>query len=491
MVSSVKFSRLGPLDEIDSGAFGTVFRLSSYSLPGFTHLAYKEYAVAPESAEVDNLTALVEFRARLDTSARAILDDAAAWPLQLVTRGGAVCGFVMQLIPPEFFGEQLLPSGRTVQLPVKSQWLVVDPAKADAAGIRVPRADDLPARIVLCAKLAHMFGVLHRAGLVYGDLSLNNAMFSAATPPRVMLVDCDAAQSPVAAPIAQAHTPDWTPPEFVNVPGPQDIESDRYKLALFVLRVLAPGPHASQTIDPSRMVGLLDFDGNAMMRDGLSGNRSARPSAKDWFEYLTCYLAELTSPPAFSAVTTDRALAPVGSPVTVRWQAAGASRVSVTASDGHTTVCDAAGGAGSCRMSVTRSGPFTLTAENRYGAAVVESDAVIVLQPPTIARVDVAPIVLPPIRPGTDDLSAGLAAVLTTTSCSPQSFALPDLAPLQSLTICPLPDAVTRPAAPLSTVDVHAPVEDLLAAVSADARAVVDRARAQSAAAVPGGGDSV
>ena len=238
MVRAVDLSRLGPLEEVDSGSFGTVYRLSSHTLRGFGHLAYKEYTVAPDSAEVDNLTALVEFRLLLDPRSRAILDDAAAWPLHLVTRRGAVCGFVMQLIPPPFFGEQILPSGRAVQLPVKSQWLVVDPAKADAAGIRVPRAGDLPSRIVMCAKLAHIFGVLHRAGLVYGDLSLNNVIFSAAVPPRVMLVDCDAVQSPAAAPIAQAHTPDWTPPEFVNVPGRQDVTSDRYKLALFILRVL-------------------------------------------------------------------------------------------------------------------------------------------------------------------------------------------------------------------------------------------------------------
>ncbi len=486
MVRAVDLSRLGPLEEVDSGSFGTVYRLSSHTLRGFGHLAYKEYTVAPDSAEVDNLTALVEFRLLLDPRSRAILDDAAAWPLHLVTRRGAVCGFVMQLIPPPFFGEQILPSGRAVQLPVKSQWLVVDPAKADAAGIRVPRAGDLPSRIVMCAKLAHIFGVLHRAGLVYGDLSLNNVIFSAAVPPRVMLVDCDAVQSPAAAPIAQAHTPDWTPPEFVNVPGRQDVTSDRYKLALFILRVLTPGPHASQTSDPSRVVGVLDLDGNTLMRDGLSADPAARASAKDWFDHLTGYLADLTSPPALTAVTVDRAVAPVGSPVTVRWRVAGASRVSVTASDGHSTVCDAVGGVGSCRMSVTRSGPFTLTAENSYGTATVESSGVIVLQPPTITRVGLAPIVLPSTTAGTEELLAVLAAQRTTAHLAPQ-FALPDFAPLDSLTICPLPEAVTHPAVLSPTVAVHAPVDRLLAAVHADARTVVDRACARSAAAVAAG----
>ena len=132
VTATVDAARLGAMDELDSGAFGIVYRLRTYSLPGFTNLAYKEFTNSPSAEDIANLTALVEFRSALDARRRAVLDDAAAWPLRLVTRGGLVCGFVMQLIPPEFFGQQLLPSGRTIQLPVKSQWLVVEPAKADA-----------------------------------------------------------------------------------------------------------------------------------------------------------------------------------------------------------------------------------------------------------------------------------------------------------------------------------------------------------------------
>jgi len=54
----------------------------------------------------------------------------------------------MQLSPAEFFGQQLLPSGRTVRLPIKNHWLVVSPAKVDGAGIAVPRADNLPTRLM-------------------------------------------------------------------------------------------------------------------------------------------------------------------------------------------------------------------------------------------------------------------------------------------------------------------------------------------------------
>lgn len=126
--------------------------------PDSPDLAYKEYASTPTAYEAANLSALIDFRTGLDPRTRQILDGAVAWPLRLVTRNGTVCGFVMRLIPPELFGNQTLPSGATVRLPVKAQWLMVDPAKADAAGSAVPRADDLPERIMLCKQLSTCTG---------------------------------------------------------------------------------------------------------------------------------------------------------------------------------------------------------------------------------------------------------------------------------------------------------------------------------------------
>lgn len=447
--ATIKRSCLGAMEELDSGNFGTVYRLQELIFEGFADLAYKQFSTNLDAAEIANLTDLVDFRSGLSAGNRAILDDAAAWPLCLVTDRGTVCGFLMQLIPSVFFGQQLLPSKRTVTLPVKCQWLVVDPGKADSAGIDVPRADDLPARLVLCAKLCHLLGVLHRAGIVYGDLSLNNVMFSAATPPRIMVVDCDAAQSPRSPRITQAHTPDWVPPESVAGGAAQDIETDRYKLALFILRVLSPGAHASQTVDPSRVVDVFDLQGNTMMRAGLSSDRCGRPSAKDWYAYLIGYLGALTSPPEFGSVDLDRRVASAGSMVTVRWEVAGAQRVTVRAADGHAETHRCPSGEGQCRMSVTRSGPLTLSAENRFGSAVVETGEVVVLLPPTINRVDVAPIVLPRAHIGEPELGATLQAIRPETQ---PAVVLPDLAPLQPMTGWPQPGPPAAPPGPVVTV---------------------------------------
>lgn len=493
MAAPIDVTQLGAPEMLDRGSFGTVYRLPSYSLPGFPNLAYKEYAATPTTDEVANLSALVDFRTRLDPVKRQILDAAAAWPLRLVTRNGTVCGFVMQLIPAELFGTQTLPSGATVRLPVKAQWLVVDPAKADAAGIAVPRAHDLPERIMLCAKLAHVFGMLHRAGLVYGDLSLNNVMFSAGVPPRMMVVDCDAVQHPRVPSIGQAHTDDWLPPEAAAGSRAQDIASDRYKLALFILRVLTPGPHASQTVDPDRADALLDPQGSTMIRDGLATDRRQRPSAKDWYTYLTARLRQLTSPPRFTAVAVDTAVVPVGSVVTVSWQVTDGTRVTVTAADGHSMTEDAA--TGQCRMAATRSGPFTLHAVNRYGETTLDTEPVIVVSPPTIERVDVPPINVPRIDTGEQHLGAALAAVREHPAVSAGSFTLPDLGPLRPMSTVALPEVLTRPgqtpAAPTGSGSALTAVTDLLTALRADADAIVARARVAAAGAADDRGESV
>ncbi|WP_370500182.1 hypothetical protein NWT09_31020 [Mycolicibacterium sp. jd] len=490
MVDSVDVSRLGAVVELDRGAFGTVHRLESYAMAGFAELAYKEFSTAVDSDQVANLTALVKFRTRLDANSRRVLDDATAWPLRLVTDRRRVCGFVMQLIPAAFFSSQRLPSGRTVELPTKAQWLVVDPARADDAGIIVPSADDLPARIVLCAKLAHAFGVLHRAGLIYGDLSLNNAMFSAGVPPRIMLVDCDAVQARQCAPVRQAHTADWTPPECVSGGKPQDVYTDRYKLALFILRVLTPGAHASQAMDPNRLFGVLDLEGNSMMRDALDTNRSRRPSAKEWFDYLCRRLSELTTPPAVTELSVDTTVAPAGSMVTVSWRTAGATRVTLSSSDGFTVECDAAAGNGQPRLAVTRSGPFTLTATNRYGTTTLETDPVFAVEPPMIQRVELPQLASPRLDLGLKDICGQVGALRPPGPHPVTGFRLADLTALRSEVASPSHEASA--ADPL--VDIGCAAEQVSGAMRTlgdDARMVLDYARAASAAAAQAAGESV
>ena len=417
---TVDRSRLGAMTELDSGAAGVVYRLDGYRLPGFGPLGYKQYKNT-QGADADrNLYELVAFRRNLPPTEMAVIDANTAWPLQVVTERGRVCGLVMQLIPGEFFSNQTLPSGRTTTVVTKAQWLVVEHAKAVRAGVDVPPADDLPARLVLVARLAHVFATLHRAGLVYGDLSLNNVTVCGQLPPRIVVVDCDAIKTPSAPALVQLHSPGFKPPEQLQPGTGQTVATDEYKLALFILRCLTPGRLASLVTDSDRLVGIFDAKGVAMMRAGVGNDPAARPAARDWYRYLVDRLAQLTSPRVFESIEIDQRVIVEGEPVVVRWRTTGApDEVQVRTQDGFEQTKQAVGNEGTFTICPLRSGVVELLAGNRYGRSSGVSPALHVMTVPRINAVNLPSV--PPL-PATIGGAArdfeGVAAALTAPSVS-------------------------------------------------------------------------
>jgi len=88
------------------------------------------------------------------------------------------------------------------------------------------------------------------------------------------------------AAVPQLNSPGWGAPEK----GPQTIESDRYKLGLFILRCLTPGVNA-QNRDPEKAATVLDRDGLQLLRLALGEDPAARPSGKTWVMYLDAHIA--------------------------------------------------------------------------------------------------------------------------------------------------------------------------------------------------------
>lgn len=413
----VERSQLGPITLLDSGAVGAVHRLDRHRIPGLGPLAFKEYLAAPAPDEVANLYELVRFRRALSRSDRQLLDGCAAWPLEVVVDRGQVCGLLMLLIPDEFFSRQRVPSGKVVTVTTKAQWLVVDSARAVRDGIRVPDNADLPSRLVLCARLAHVFAILHRAGLTYGDLSLNNVVVSARMPPRMMLVDCDAIKTPAATTVQQLHTLGWRPPERTTGPGAgQDPVTDVYKLGLFILRCLTPGEFASQTTDPDRAFGILDARGLVMLRAALGSDRAARPTAREWYAYLVGFLAALTQPPAFEAIEVDEQVVLAGHPVIVRWRTSGTADVVVlTTADGHRQESRGRAAEGEFTVSPLRTGVIELRAHNPHGSGQGRSPIVHVMQLPQIRQVSLPAVPPPPtLSFGAERPFSAVTAALTT-----------------------------------------------------------------------------
>ncbi len=235
---------------------------------------YKEYIAAGVNGEA--LKRLVELPEQMAQGDRAALLRQAAWPLTRVLDGGEVKGFVMRKVPQEFYG-------RTASKPRlrEVQYLLYEP-KAMWGDITPPDAEG---RLVIARNIVALFRLLHAARLVVGDVSMNNLLWSPAGD--VFLLDCDGIRETGARPVLQQpFTPDWDDPE--QPPTGPDLDTDRYKLALLVTRILTrtsalrPGDRVDYVPGVPERIAV---EAAARFADA-AGPRGLRPDAAHWARAL-------------------------------------------------------------------------------------------------------------------------------------------------------------------------------------------------------------
>ncbi|HEU5470198.1 MAG TPA: hypothetical protein VFV67_06055 [Actinophytocola sp.] len=312
-------SELGNLGaELGQGGQAVVYLVPELRLPDATgQLVFKRYK--GNQVSPNGLRAIVGVRSRLEPRTREALDTVAAWPVRVVRDNGTVCGVIMPLIPDTFFQERVLPSsGRRTRDPREVQNLFVDPTLANRLGMPDVSLRD---RFAICRDLALALALLHRNGVVFGDVNAKNALFRLNPEPTVMLVDCDAVRIRGNAPVVrQLNAPDWDPPEGRVLTQATDL----YKLGLFVLRTLNPGPRASTARDPGRVVGQLDTEGRAMLTAAF-GPPATRPAAAAWRAYFAKRVVPAGSPNLVAAVPVRGPAVPARSsgwrrdPATGKW----------------------------------------------------------------------------------------------------------------------------------------------------------------------------
>ena len=296
--SPVTIDDLGARDRLNAGANGTIYLLRDYQLsatPG--PLVFKEYKLRSMSVSLAGLQHLVAVRVGMAPQRRVAFDELAVWPLKVVVDAdGSPAGVLMRLIPEDFMQTIALPSGAREHIPREVQHLIFDPAAARRSEIDVPADGDVRSRIAVCAQLAYAISLMHGADLVYGDLSARNILYRLHPSPSVLLVDCDAARVRGSAAVnKQQDSPDWDPPE--RVPGSSQL-TDRYKLALFILRCLTPGRRSSVNRDWSVAETMLGPVGTRLLRAALEGPPKDRPKARDWLFHLRERLGAPLVPPA-------------------------------------------------------------------------------------------------------------------------------------------------------------------------------------------------
>jgi len=253
--------------QLGSGGQGTVHDLNG---PG-SGLVYKEY-LDPGRVNSAELRALVALPSGMDAADRDALLAQTAWPRNLVLNGGIVTGFLMPKVPSSFWW-----TSSTGPKLLELQYLLFPP-KPLWSSISLP---DAQGRLHLARRIASLFQLLHGQGIVVGDVSMANLLWSEQGD--VYLLDCDGTRRHGRPPVTpQPETPDWDDPHQ-PASGP-DLDTDRYKLALLVSRILTftydhrPGlPPALVPDLPPRVV----TEVTARLA-AAAGPRGTRPDAAQW-----------------------------------------------------------------------------------------------------------------------------------------------------------------------------------------------------------------
>jgi DNA-binding helix-hairpin-helix protein with protein kinase domain len=218
-VTDVSLHDLAASRKLASGGQGTVFRLAD---PPGTLLKLYHPGTAVLSEELGRLIDL-----RGDLRAAPV-----AWPSGRVFDGGRCVGLLMPEVPEEF-ATSMAGRRRLLEL----QFLLY-PRRAMWADLVLPTGTQ---RRRLAAAYVALFRELHARGVVVGDVSMRNLLWSLADGPSVFAIDCDGFRVAGRPPaVRTVDTAGWEDPAR---PGEVTLDSDRYKLALVALRVLL-GNHA-------------------------------------------------------------------------------------------------------------------------------------------------------------------------------------------------------------------------------------------------------
>jgi hypothetical protein len=270
--AEIQLSDLGVLEEIADGGQGRVYRLPGR--PG--HLLKRYHRHVLGDFNVVELRRLTARPAIMQPADRHFVAEAAAWPLASVLDGGRCVGFLMREAPDRF-SAAIGRHGRLLEVqfllhPVKPMW----------RALTLPSVDQ---RRELAACYVRFFQVLHRYDVIVGDVSMRNFLWTLRGGPGIFALDCDGYRLNGHHPaIPQPQTPDWE--DQAMTAGRATLDSDRYKLALLVIRILLADPYVTpQTVvEQERLRGRL---GGVLTQLVLrAAAASGRPHPDHWLRAL-------------------------------------------------------------------------------------------------------------------------------------------------------------------------------------------------------------
>ena len=185
MQSLEKSQLQGHLTELASGGEGVVYLIGNR--PGDVYKEYKQIVRGQLNiAALRNLVGMLDQMAPQD---RQHVMSRTAWPHTLVNTGAMTHGFLMEKVAPTYMRTYGL---KTHQKSVLCEWTyLIYQSRALPANMasNIPIID-MPQKVNLIKDLAATMEILHRYGIVVGDMSGRNLLW-ASKPEQVFIIDCD------------------------------------------------------------------------------------------------------------------------------------------------------------------------------------------------------------------------------------------------------------------------------------------------------------
>ena len=250
------------------GGEGTVHRLAD------GHHVAKMYH-HPELVDFFRVRRLIELRESLPAVTRKLLDGFCAWPLGIVRSGGRESGVAMKVVPDEYYMEVPGEEGQSRRITRELQHLIVEGFLA--------RRDfydpNIAERVDLIGSFAFDLAVLHGLGVVVGDISMKNLLWTLRPSPAVFMLDVDSFTfAGWRGSESTAETPGWESPQELDPPS---VLTDAYKLALAGQRIFEQ--RHSAPLDPSGIAIHGDTELELTIRSMIDAARQHDPvDARRW-----------------------------------------------------------------------------------------------------------------------------------------------------------------------------------------------------------------
>ncbi|GAA3231009.1 hypothetical protein [Actinocorallia longicatena] len=252
-----------------------------YESAGHPGWLVKRYRPGFPLQPIEELDRLIDLPSAMTPADRALVDTAFCWPAARIVKAGGTVGVLMAMAPADFSVGMRGISGET-----RSRLLDIDQLVQTEPGFFTRRGWEVPApreRLAVARNLAAAGALLERHGVVYGDWSYANALWARGSG-RVFVIDMDSCGFGERAWV-ECNT--WDDP-FAPAGTPLTVHTDRYKLAVAVLRCLSGTrgsdfPAAFDALPAALRDGPV---GKTLWQTLTEGDVTARPSSANLLAVL-------------------------------------------------------------------------------------------------------------------------------------------------------------------------------------------------------------